>query len=179
MKEFDEKHIKDLQDAGGFILQNVHGNTVAIGIESEYPDIICFFLNYIEEYGTSQLADKLSYENDREMLNDFIATLRFRHNAGKRIKNQFMKAFNGISADDYAKKLEEKQWHLGDVVEEEEGHKAMIVKDNEGDYVLMDIDPDCANAFQVSEFFECSSSLKRLRELSYNWHKVNAKLVIE
>lgn len=77
------------------------------------------------------------------------------------------------------KKREEKQWHLGDVVEEEEGHKAMIVKDNEGDYVLMDIDPDCANAFQVSEFFECSSSLKRLRELSYNWHKVNAKLVIE
>ena len=73
------------------------------------------------------------------------------------------------------KKREEKQWHLGDVVEEEEGHKAMIVKDNEGDYVLMDIDPDCANAFQVSEFFECATSLKGLRELSYNWHKVNAK----
>lgn len=47
-------------------------------------------------------------------------------------------------------------------MEEEEGHKAMIVKDNEGDYVLMDIDPDCANAFQVSEFFECSSSLKKI-----------------
>ena len=77
------------------------------------------------------------------------------------------------------KKREEKQWHLGDVVEEEEAQKAMIVKDNDGIYVLMDIDPDCANAFQVSEFFECSSSLKRLRKLSYNWHKVNAKLVIE
>ena len=29
------------------------------------------------------------------------------------------------------KKREEKQWHLGDVVEEEEGHKAMTFQDEE------------------------------------------------
>ena len=172
MKEFDEKHIKDLQDAGGFILQNVHGNTVAIGIESEYPDIICFFLNYIEEYGTSQLADKLSYENDREMLNDFITALRFRHNAGKHIKNQFMKAFNGISADDYAKKLEEKQWHLGDIVEDDKGHKAMIILDDNLVYELMNVNVEDKSAFKVFSYFDVSDTLNKLQDDNPEWHKV-------
>lgn len=30
MKEFNEKHIKDLQEANGFVLQDVKGKTVAI-----------------------------------------------------------------------------------------------------------------------------------------------------
>ena len=33
MKEFNEKHIKDLQEADGFVLQNVYGNTVAIYLD--------------------------------------------------------------------------------------------------------------------------------------------------
>lgn len=172
MKEFDEKHIKDLQDAGGFILQNVHGNTVAIGIESEYPDIICFFLNYIEEYGTSQLADKLSYENDREMLNDFITALRFRHNAGKHIKNQFMKAFNGISADDYAINLEKKQWHLGDNLEDDKGRKAMIIMNSDRKYVLMNVDSSDKSAFNSGLYYASAYELDFLQDRLQEWHKV-------
>lgn len=172
MKEFNEEHIKDLREANGFVLQDVFGHIVAIGIDSEYPDVASFLDDYIEIYGIYDLSKRLGYENSRTMLNDLITkTIRFTFPIA-RIETKLMGTFNGISADDYAKKLEEKQWHLGDVVEEDGGHRAMIVKDNEGDYVLMDIDPDCANAFQVSEFFECSASLKRLREHSYNWHKV-------
>lgn len=178
MKEFNKEHIKDLQEVDGFVLQDVKGKTVAIGLDSEYPSILDFIADYIDDYTAGNLAVYLNFNSTRNMLHQIYdnAILPFDSDL---LKVRLMNAFDGISADDYAKKLEGKQWHLGDIVEEEEGHKAMIVKDNEGDYVLMDIDPDCANAFQVSEFFECSSSLKKLRELSYNWHKVNAKLVIE
>lgn len=172
MKEFNEEHIKDLQEVGGFVLQNVIGNTVAIGIDSEYPDIASFLDDYIETYGIYDLSKRLGYENSRTMLNDSFNTILNFPFPITHIEAKLMGAFNGISADDYAKKLEEKQWHLGDIVEDDEGHRAMIIQDNEGDYILMDIDPDCANAFQVSEFFECSSSLKILREISHNWHKV-------
>lgn len=172
MKEFNEEHIKDLQEAGGFILRDVFGDTVAIGIDSEYPDIASFLDDYIEIYGIYPLSKHLGYENNRKMLNDLFSITTHSPVPMARIETKLMGGFNGISADDYAKKLEEKPWHLGDVVEEDGRHRAMIVKDNDDDYVLMDIDPDCANAFQVSEFFKCSASLKRLRMLSYNWHKV-------
>lgn len=172
MKEFNEEHIKDLQETHGFVLQDVKGKTVAIGIDSEYPDIASFLDDYIETYGIYNLSKRLGYENGRTMLNDLITkTVCFNFSIAN-IETKLLNAFDGISADDYAKKLEEKQWHLGDIVEEDEGHRAMIIQDNEGDYILMDIDPDCANAFQASEFFEYSSSLKILREISHNWHKV-------
>ena len=179
MKEFNEKHIKGLQEADGFVLQDVKGKTVAIYLDPEYPDVASFLADYIARYGIKDLSRRLGYRNPTEMLKELLEKADNCLFMMTDIETKLMNAFDGISADDYAKKLEEKQWHLGDIVEDDKGHKAMIVKDNEGDYVLMDIDPDCANAFQVSEFFECSSSLKRLRELSYNWHKVNAKLVIE
>lgn len=172
MKEFDKKHIKDLQEAHGFVLQDVFGQTVAIGIDSEYSDVASFLDDYIEIYGIYDLSKRLGYENSRKMLNDLITKVIGFPFPIAHIETKLMGAFNGISADDYAKKLEKKQWHLGDIVEDDEGRRAMIVKDNDGDYILMDIDPDCANAFQVSEFWEYSSSLKILREISHNWHKV-------
>lgn len=171
MKEFNEKHIKDLQEVNGFVLQDVRGKTVAIGIDSEYPSILDFIADYINDYTAGTLAFYLNFGSTRNMLHQIYdnAILPFE---GDLLKVRLMNAFDGISADDYAKKLEEKQWHLGDIVEDDEGHRAMIVKDNEDDYILMDIDPNGTSAFEVSGFFECSSSLDRLRDLSYNWHKV-------
>lgn len=172
MKQFNKKHIKDLQEAEGVVLQNVSGYTVAIYLDSEYPDVASFLADYIARYGIKDLSRRLGYRNLTEMLKELLEKADNCLFMMTDIETKLMNAFDGISADGYAKKLEEKQWHLGDVVEEDGGHRAMIVKDNEGDYVLMDIDPDCANAFQVSEFFECSDSLKGLRKLSYSWHKV-------
>ena len=172
MKEFNEEHIKDLQEANGFVLQDVFGYTVAIGIDSEYPDIASFLDDYIEIYGIYDLSKRLGYENSRTMLNDLITkTIRFTFPISH-IETKLMGVFNGISADDYAKKLEEKQWHLGDIVEDDEGRRAMIVKDHDGDYVLMNIIPNHRDAFNICEFFGFSNELSTLSLKNPDWHKV-------
>lgn len=99
MKKFNEKHIKDLQEADGFVLQNA-------------------------------------------------------------------------SADDYAKKLEEKQWHLGDIVEDGKGHKAMIVLDDNLVYELMNVNVEDKNAFKVFSYFAVSGTLSGLQDDNPEWHKV-------
>ena len=170
MKEFNEKHIKDLQEANGFVLQDVFGYTVAIGIDSEYPDIASFLDDYIEIYGIYDLSKRLGYENSRTMLNDLITkTIRFTFPIA-RIETKLMGVFNGISADDYAKKLEKKQWHLGDIVEDDEGHRAMIIQDDHYFYELMQIKDE--GAFQTFRYFDISDNLTALQDDNPKWHKV-------
>lgn len=107
MKEFNEKHIKDLQEADGIVLQDVFGYTVAIGISSEYSDIAGFLSDFFEEYSLWSLSKELQYENERAMLHDlFRFPFPIPH-----IEAKLMNAFDGISADEYAKKLEEIQRH--------------------------------------------------------------------
>lgn len=172
MKEFNDKHIKDLQEADGFILQNVHGNKIAIGIDSEYPDIACFILSYIEEYGTLRLADELSYENDREMLNDFINAINFVSDPEDYIKNRFISVFNGISANDYVINLEKKKWHLGDNLEDDKGHKAMIIMNSDRKYVLMNVDSNDKSAFNSGLYYASAYELDFLQDRLREWHKV-------
>lgn len=172
MKEFNEKHIKDLQEANGLVLQDVFGHTVAIGIDLEYSDVASFLVDYINEYGLLILAHKLGYEDSRKMLNDLITrTICFNFPIAH-IETKLMGVFNGISADDYAKQLEEKQWHLGDIVEDDEGRRAMIVKDHDGDYVLMNIIPNHRDAFNICNFFDFSYELSALSLKNPEWHKV-------
>lgn len=114
MKDFKKEHIKDLEEAGGFVLQDVFGHIVAIGIDSEYPDIASFLGDYIETYGIYNLSKRLGYEDSRKMLNDLITkTICF--NSIDHIETKLMGVFDGISADEYAEKLEEIQWHLGEL----------------------------------------------------------------
>ena len=179
MKEFNEKHIKDLQEANGFVLQDVFGHTVAIGIDLEYSDVASFLVDYINEYGLLILAHKLGYEDSRKMLNDLITrTICFNFPIAH-IETKLMSVFNGISADDYAKKLEEKQWHLGDIVEDDEGHRAMIIQDDHYFYELMNVNIEDKKAFKTFEYFLISDNLNKLQDDNPEWHKVNAKLVIE
>ena len=111
MKEFNEKHIKDLQEANGFVLQDVFEHTVAIGIDSEYSDVAGFLSDFFAEYSLWSLSNQLQYKNERAMLNDLFNTTLHLPSPIAHIETKLMGAFNGISADDYAKKLEEKQWH--------------------------------------------------------------------
>lgn len=172
MKEFNEKHIKDLQEANGFVLQDVFGHTVAIGIDSECPDIASFLDDYIETYGIYNLSKRLGYENGRTMLNDLITkTICFNFSIAH-IENKLMNAFDGISADDYAKKLEEKQWHLGDIVEDDEGHRAMIIQDDHYLYELMNVNIEDKKAFKTFEYFNISDELNELQDNHPEWHKV-------
>lgn len=170
MKEFNEEHIKDLQEADGFILQDVFGYTVAIGIDSEYPDVASFLDDYIEIYGIYDLSKRLGYENSRKMLNDLITKVICFPFPIAHIETKLMGAFNGILADDYAKKLEEKQWHLGDIVEDDEGHRAMIIQDDHYFYELMQIKDE--GAFQTFRYFDIDDNLTELQDNNPEWHKV-------
>ena len=170
MKEFNEKHIKDLQEVNGFVLQDVFGHTVAIGIDSEYPDIASFLGDYIETYGIYNLSKRLGYEDSRKMLNDLITKTICVNFPIARIETKLMNAFDGISADDYAKKLEEKQWHLGDIVEDGKGHKAMIIQDDNWTYELMHIKGN--GAFKTFHYFDASDNLTELQDDNPEWHKV-------
>lgn len=170
MKEFNEKHIKDLQEANGFVLQDVFGQTVAIGLDSECPDIASFLDDYIETYGIDNLSKRLGYENGRTMLNDLITKVIGFPFPIAHIETKLMGAFNGISADDYAKKLEKKQWHLGDIVEDDEGHRAMIIQDDHYFYELMNIKGN--GAFKVYSYFDIDDNLTELQDINPDWHKV-------
>lgn len=170
MKEFNEKHIKDLQEVNGFVLQDVRGNTVAIGLDSEYPDMASFLVDYINEYGLGILAHKLGYKDEREMLNDLVTKIIGVPFPITHIEAKLMNEFDGISADDYAKKLKEKQWHLGDIVEDDEGRRAMIVQDNNFVYELMNIKGK--GAFKTFYYFHASENLTELQDRNPEWHKV-------
>lgn len=170
MKEFNKEHIKDLQEADGFVLQDVYGYTVAIGIDSEYPDVASFLDDYIEIYGIFDLSKRLGYQNSRKMLNDLITKTICVNFPITRIEIKLMGAFNGILADDYAKKLEEKQWHLGDIVEDGKGHKAMIILDDNFVYKLMNIKDK--GAFITFDYFAASGTLNGLQDGNPEWHKV-------
>lgn len=179
MKEFNEKHIKDLQEADGFVLQDVKGKTVAIYLDSEYPDVASFLADYIARYGIKDLSRCLGYRNPTEMLKELLEKADNCLFMMTDIETKLMNAFDGISADDYAKKTEEKQWHLGDIVEDGKGHKAMIVLDDNLVYELMNVNVEDKSAFKVFSYFDVSDTLSKLQDGNPEWHKVNAKLVIE
>lgn len=169
MKEFNEKHIKDLQEANGFVLQDVFGHTVAVGLDSEYPSILDFIADYIDDHTAGNLAVYLNFHTTRNMLHQIYdnAILPFDSDL---LKVRLMNAFDGISADDYAKKLEEKQWHLGDIVEDGKGHKAMIILDDNFVYKLMNIKDK--GAFITFDYFAASGTLNGLQDGNPEWHKV-------
>lgn len=170
MKEFNEKHIKDLQEADGFVLQNVYGNTVAIYLDSEYPDVASFLADYIARYGIKDLSRCLGYRNPTEMLKELLEKADNCLFMMTDIETKLMNAFDGISADDYAKKLEERQWHLGDIVEDGKGHKAMIILDDNFVYKLMNIKDK--GAFITFDYFAASGTLNGLQDGNPEWHKV-------
>lgn len=78
----------------------------------------------------------------------------------------------------------EEHWKLGDVlVTDDDILKGLIVKNSNGEYCLMDIDPDKRWNYSTAEddcFGDCYKTLSDFYEATYSdWHKVNAKLVIE
>lgn len=62
-------------------------------------------------------------------------------------------------------------------MEDDEGHRAMIIQDDHDLYELMQIKDE--GAFQTFRYFDISDNLTALQDGNPDWHKVNAKLVIE
>lgn len=78
----------------------------------------------------------------------------------------------------------EKYWELGDVLEANSSiSKGLIVKNNNGNYCLMDITPGEELTYSTigNECLSCGyETLSDFYEAKHtDWHKVNAKLVIE
>ena len=78
---------------------------------------------------------------------------------------------------DKTKGKNEEQWQLGNIVEDDEGHRAMIILDDNFVYKLMNIKDK--GAFITFDYFAASGTLYKLQDDNSEWHKVNAKLVIE
>ncbi|OYR86885.1 hypothetical protein [Lactobacillus taiwanensis] len=169
MKKFDENYIDELIKAGGVVLQNVHGQTVAVGMDSEYPDTASFLADYIEEFGINDLVKKSRYTTLKAMIDDTVINAWCNYQA---IATMLFRMFDGLSADEYAKKLEEKQWHLGDIVEDDEGHKAMIIQDDNYLYKLLNVNIEDKKAFKTFEYFVISDKLNDLQRYHPEWHKV-------
>ena len=68
------------------------------------------------------------------------------------------------------KEFNEKQWHLGDIVEDDEGRRAMIIQDDHYFYELMKIKDE--GAFQTFRYFDISADLSKLQDGNPEWHKV-------
>lgn len=74
-------------------------------------------------------------------------------------------------------------WQLGDVLVTNTGNIGLIVKNNYQKYCLMNINPGVEWAYSTNEgdiFANSYASLDELYQSCFSdWHKVNAKLVIE
>lgn len=81
------------------------------------------------------------------------------------------------------KRTKKEEWHLGDVLVSKIGNlKGLIVKNNNGKYCLIDITPDSAGNYSTMEGYygdSCENLAELYCKMGPNWHKVNAKLVIE
>lgn len=96
MIEFDDKDLRDLQEANGFVLRNVHGRRVAIGYGFEYEDAFTFMSEYFKEYSAEDFAKQLDYADDISMFKSWFLGLKFQED---NLINWLYKAFDGIDAD--------------------------------------------------------------------------------
>lgn len=116
MIEFDDKDLRDLQEANGFVLRDVHGKRVAIGYGFDYEDVFDFMSAYIEEYGAEDFAKKLGYKEDVSMFKSWFLGLPFYES---NLINWVYTAFNGIDADE----IQDQYDHESEDYLEAEDHK--------------------------------------------------------
>ena len=96
MIEFDEKDLRDLQDVDGVVLQDVHGQRVAIGEGFDYETIFDFMSDYFEEYGAEDFAKEIGYADATDMFEAWFLGVPFTEDS---IKSWIYDAFDEIDAD--------------------------------------------------------------------------------
>lgn len=72
MIEFDDSDLRNLQEVDGVILQDVHGERVAIGKGIGYENVFAFMNAYFEEYGAEDFAKKVGYEDAVDMFKSWL-----------------------------------------------------------------------------------------------------------
>ena len=96
MIEFDDKDLRDLQDADGILLQNVHGKRVAIGRGFDYGNVFYFMHDYFKDYGEEDFAKQVGYEDDIDMYESWCSGIPFNESD---IMDMVYESFSGIDAD--------------------------------------------------------------------------------
>ena len=96
MIEFDDRDLRDLQEADGVLLQDVHGQRVAIGKGFDYENIFQFMSAYFEEYGAEDFAKQVGYGDATHMFTLWFSGVSF--NEINRVNTVCM-AFGKIDAD--------------------------------------------------------------------------------
>lgn len=81
---------------------------------------------------------------------------------------------------DKTKNKQKEQWQLGDVLKSDDGDIGMIIKDNYNNYTIIDFKGDMMG-FGPFSIYELGGhdTISNLQKEYPNYHKVNAKLVIE
>ena len=77
MIEFDGRNLRNLQDADGIVLQNVHGKRVAIGKGFDYENIFEFMSAYFDKYGADNFATQVGYEDATDMFESWFLVFQF------------------------------------------------------------------------------------------------------
>lgn len=96
MIEFDDRDLRDLQEVDGILLQDVHGQRVAIGAGFDYENVFDFMHDYFKEYGEEDFAKQLGYEDDIDMYKSWFSGIPVHED---NIMDMVYKAFSGIDAD--------------------------------------------------------------------------------
>lgn len=98
MIEFDDKDLQSLQEVNGIVLQDVHGERVAIGYGFDYEDVFQFMSAYFEEYGTEEFAKQIGYEDDTNMLKSWFSGIPH-YESEVDLMSWVYKSFAGVDAD--------------------------------------------------------------------------------
>lgn len=100
MIEFEDSQLRKLQEVGGVVLNDVHGEKVAIGKDFEYENVFSFIVHYFNFYTADDFAEKLGYKGAVEMFKMWFSqdTQLSEHD----LLAWCMESFEGIYADDLA-----------------------------------------------------------------------------
>lgn len=96
MIEFDDRDLRDLQEVDGVVLQDVHGQRVAIGKGFDYGNIFAFMSDYFDEYGADDFAKETGYEDDEDMFRSWFSGMPLQESC---IMGRAYDAFSGVDAD--------------------------------------------------------------------------------
>lgn len=96
MIEFDDRDLLNLQEVDGIVLQDVHGERVAIGSGFDYDNVFEFMDAYFEEYGADDFAKQIGYEDAADMIKSWFSGIPFHESD---LINWVYESFDGIDAD--------------------------------------------------------------------------------
>lgn len=107
MIEFEDNQLRKLQEVGGVVLNDVHGERVAIGKDFEYESVFSFVVHYFNFYTADDFAEKLGYKDAVEMFKLWFSqdTQLSEHN----LLAWCMESFEGAYADDLADEYDYEQ----------------------------------------------------------------------